>query len=1120
MSNNVPTILVGLGGIGSSIVNKIYGEIPSDSRDNVAIHAFDTDVNTIQKMEHLVGSITQTSTKKSVGEYLHQNEDLLTWFPDNPHVRKKNMTQGAGQIRAVSRLAFRAAMAEGKMNSLWEGIDDIFPVNSDKMIHGVRVIIISSMAGGTGSGIFLQVAMYLREMLEKKFGHSSVLIRGAFLLPDIFVRTNTIDGRQWENVRANGYACLKELNAITLSAAGELVNESDVTIDLEYRPNQVDLEGRTTHAITGRQLPFDFCFLYDYENLRGQHLSSVSQYIDQVSRTIYLQLFSPISAKHFSQEDNQIIELISSEGRGRYCGAGAATLTYPYESVMEYCALKWATLGLDEAWLKLDEIFEEERTRYERDLRRGINRERPKRGQRFIWNLENNANEESPNPLFKLVSQQVREELKDGKSGKSKAILFLDEVENRVEKTLDNDGELKSFEANCRIDDGKLKVKDNTKNEISRVEAHLHQYYEQISKKIYDFRTAIAHQIIDQDADAIGGTEGRAYQLNTWFLRKPTPIHPIAARYILYQIREELNKRIIDQRTKNTRSKEEIIKYESTFNLRETDTVETAMQRVDQALNQGFFRSLYKNELKEFTKEYVTKSARQLAVLNNYKKDLLLELVYTSILQAVETMIRDWERFFENLKDTRESLLEEINKRAVQYDRNNDQTKEYVLATKEHLEKTWESIRQSVDTGALPDEISEQIYLSHYRQYCRRNEQTYSNYMEEIKVEELYRNNVLGHCRQELKTRYHERLDLCVVQALRREAQYKGKDVNEYMKDRIGGLENLASPYIPSINNSSKLKFWGIHTDTSENLGESLCHDLFDGKEVCDDAFSKYEIVRYLAHYGLSVKDFAKFSSGEISDTHERQPGVYYEAYRRRVDHLNNGASTVTPHLDKRWHLPAFMPDLNPQQVDLDTKKNDRAFLLGMIYGWIELVGDSGRLVYQYHGNTGSKLILKSGTVVTEEFYNLHNSLNHNPTIYEEIVERAEREKQLDRRRSNTITNHQFILGAKQISSVTKDNVTNILDVTFAYETEGMGEPSLPASANRLRDRLFDEIENYYLTMYGSHREYQSKQEAIAFINELWENSSFRKITDEKSAEYANWRNSIDIKLSKLKQHV
>ncbi|OLO40830.1 hypothetical protein BTR23_04995 [Alkalihalophilus pseudofirmus] len=1118
MSHNVPTILVGLGGLGSSIANTVYGRIPVESRGNVAIHAFDTDVNTIKKMEHIANNITQTSTRKSVGEYLHQNPSLLTWFPDNPHLRKKTMTEGAGQIRSVSRLAFRAAMGEGKMNSLWEGIDSIFPVNSDAMTYGVRVIIISSMVGGTGSGIFLQVAMYLREMLERKFGHSSVLVRGAFLLPDVLVRTNTLDEREWESVRANGYASLKELNAITMSAANQLASETDVTIDLEYRPNQVDLEGRTTHAITERQLPFDFAFLYDYENLRGQHLNSVSHYIDQMARTIYLQLFSPISAKHFSQEDNQILEIIRSEGQGRYCGAGAATLTYPYEDVVEYCALRWAASGLDDSWLMLDRMFEDERHRYELDLRRGINRERPERGKRYMWNLEQLVNDDKPQPFFKQVYQQVREELDQGKLGEAKATRFVNAVEARVDQVLAGDPELRVFESNCRVNEGNLKLKQQTKREIGKIESALSFYNEQINKKVYEYRTFITHQIVDQDCDAPSGAEGQDYRLNTWFMQKPSPLHPVATRFMLYQISDEINQRILKLRKDNETMKKEIDQYKEAFNIKDTETIENALQRVDTALKQGLLGSLFKNEFKVFIDEYAQKSSRHLNTLNRYKKGLLLELVYTSVDQAVQSMIRDWERFFENLKDTRDSLLAEINQRSVQYENSTDQTKEFVLATREFLDQTWESLRSSVDQGTLPEDISQQIYLSHYRQYCKRNEQTYTNYIEEIKVEELYRENVLGYCREELTSRYRDRLDLTVIQALRREAAYKGEEPTKYIEKRTSQLDHLASPFIPKIEEHRELKFWGIHSESLQDLGESSSQEVFEGKEVKDDAFSKYEVVCYRAHYGLGVKDFAKFSSGDSSDLHNRQPGVYYEAYRRRIDRLNRGEATVTPHLDRRWHLPAFMPDLNPQQVELDTERNDRALLLGLIHGWLVLVRDAGRFVYQYNGLSGSSLILKSGAVVTEETYNLHQALNHNPAIYEEILERAEEQKLHDKRRSANILEHAFIQGAKQIS-IQKDSISSILDITLAYETEGLGNEALPERGTRLRTRLLNEIVNYYKAIYGNHRAYQAQIDAAAMIEELWLDSTFRQISDEGSSEYSNWKNTIDNTIRKLKQH-
>ena len=1118
MANGVPTILIGLGGIGSGVVNEIYGKVPLDSRENVAIHAFDTDVNTIKKMDHLADNITQTSTKRSVGEYLHMNPSLTKWFPDNPQLRKKTMTEGAGQIRAVSRLAFRSSMEGKKLNALEESIDRIFPVNSDKMTYGVRVIIITSLVGGTGSGIFLQVAMYLRELLEKKFGQSSVLIRGAFILPDILVRTNTLDEREWESVRANGYASLKELNAITQSASGQLKNEEDVTIDLEYRPDQVDIQGRTTHAVTGRQLPYDFCFLYDYENIRGQNLPSVSEYVNQMSTTIYLQLFSPISAKHFSQEDNQILELIGSEGKARYCGAGAAKLIYPFKDVLEYCSLRWAVTGLDDSWLTLDKLFDEERQRYEKDLRRGINRERPNKGARYRWNFEQFTKDEQPQPFFLQVLRQTREELPEGKLGEPKSQLFVRAVEEKIKSVLDDDAELSIYEGNCRLDEVQLNMKNQAKRQIGQMEAHLKMYEDQISKRVQDYRTFISRQVIEQDADVPGGSEGQSYRLNTWFLKKDKPVHPVAVRYMLYDIKALLQERSAELRAETSDLKHEIVKYDEAFNLRDTDTIESALLRVDRALQQGLVGGLFKNQFKQFVNEYTEKSHRHLRNLNNYKITLLTQLVFNSIEQAVEKMIQDWERFFDNLKDTRDSLLMEINQLSVKYEQNNDPTLRHVLSTKEMLENVWESIRGSVDEGILPDDISRQIYLSHYQQYCRRNEKTYGNYFQEIRVEELYRENVLAHCRLELQRRYHDRLDISVIRALRIESSILKTDADSHIEERIEALDQLSHPFIPGIDKKRELKFWGINDEVSKELGDRTVHTLFEGKEVADEAFSKYEVVAYRAHYGLAVEDFTKFSSGEESSVHQRQPGSYYEAYRRRIDRINSGEASVTPHLDRNWHLPAFMPDLNQNQVELDTEKNERALLLGIIYGWIELVREDGRLVYQYNGQNGPTLITKSGVKITEETYNLHNALAHNPNIYEEILERFTERKQQDQRRFKDLSEHQFVKGAKQMDSIRKDEVKNILDIVFSYEGEGLGDSSLPEKGMRLRKRLLDEVEQYFTEVYGTHRDYQARQEAAELISQLWEDSVYRLNMEEDSREYSGWKTLIKNKKDQLLQ--
>ena len=226
-------------------------------------------------------------------------------------------------------------------------------------------------------------------------------------------------------MQANGYASLKELHAITLGSTGELSKRGGVTIELEYRPDQVDEDGRTNHTIKQHHLPYNYCFLYDYENLHGHHLHNLSDYMEQMANTIYLQLFSPMSTSHFAQEDNQIQQLAESSGKGRYCGAGTAKLIYPYEHVLKYCALKWAVQGLDESWLHLDQLFQEKKQRYDQDVKRGMRREKPERGKSYLEDLEHLATRpEQAHIFYRQMYNETREGAEGGKLGVAKSKLF------------------------------------------------------------------------------------------------------------------------------------------------------------------------------------------------------------------------------------------------------------------------------------------------------------------------------------------------------------------------------------------------------------------------------------------------------------------------------------------------------------------------------------------------------------------------------------------------------------------------------------------------------------------------------------------------------------------------
>ena len=64
---NAPTLLVGLGGTGCKIINKVSGLVTEEQRKNIAFAMFDTDINELNEIKRknpFVKTI-QTSTKQT-----------------------------------------------------------------------------------------------------------------------------------------------------------------------------------------------------------------------------------------------------------------------------------------------------------------------------------------------------------------------------------------------------------------------------------------------------------------------------------------------------------------------------------------------------------------------------------------------------------------------------------------------------------------------------------------------------------------------------------------------------------------------------------------------------------------------------------------------------------------------------------------------------------------------------------------------------------------------------------------------------------------------------------------------------------------------------------------------
>ncbi|MBU0551459.1 tubulin-like doman-containing protein [Myxococcota bacterium] len=157
-----------------------------------------------------------------------QGEWLWRWL--DPEFLKElgrhaTALDGAAQIRSLGRLAFENHFDQFQTRFQQKGgrirgpqIDSEarnLGFNLDQ--QGLEVVIISSLAGGTGSGCFIQVGRSIAE-LTRNWG-LSVNLTGYFLLPEIF--DERLQGTMYEEVKANAFAALSELNALTARTQGD-----------------------------------------------------------------------------------------------------------------------------------------------------------------------------------------------------------------------------------------------------------------------------------------------------------------------------------------------------------------------------------------------------------------------------------------------------------------------------------------------------------------------------------------------------------------------------------------------------------------------------------------------------------------------------------------------------------------------------------------------------------------------------------------------------------------------------------------------------------------------------------------------------------------------------------
>ncbi len=266
--NEATTLIIGLGGIGSKISEFLYGKLKDNK--NVTTFCIDSDhalLNTIKIQEKnriFLGSLTET-----VRSLIERNEETKWWIRNNPIINQKTTGEGSGQVRFIGRLIFEDALNKKLFNPFYERLREIAEACAENN-ENLRISIITSTCGGTGSGIFIQIAEMIRYYMSENFPSVSLSIDGELILPEALKFLFTQSEKTY--IETNTYAVFKELNAIN-----ENIWHNDEPILLVHSN---DFNGTVLS-----KCPYDRCFLYNSSNAEDVFDYAV------IIRAIYERLF-------------------------------------------------------------------------------------------------------------------------------------------------------------------------------------------------------------------------------------------------------------------------------------------------------------------------------------------------------------------------------------------------------------------------------------------------------------------------------------------------------------------------------------------------------------------------------------------------------------------------------------------------------------------------------------------------------------------------------------------------------------------------------------------------------------------------------------------------------------
>ncbi|MBR5774144.1 MAG: hypothetical protein IKY44_04750 [Clostridia bacterium] len=1066
------TLFVGLGGIGSDIVSRVASKCRGTEAENIKFVVLDTNANDLRWLNNYGVDVTQvqTSSTQSVLDYLKNDADAReNWFPNNATLYSKTVSEGAGQVRAISRLALNATIKTGEIQKLYKAIDELFLKDGGAYKQSLRVVLVASAAGGTGSGISMIVGMLIRDYLHKHYRERAAIIRGYLLLPgvlDTVIRTET----ERESLRRNGYATIKEINAFMIKSSGfcavrkELERYKDLYISVPTTSGGIEkLEG----------LPFDFCFLLDRVDKSQESMLSLDQYKEFAAQSLYEQNIGPMEAQAFGVEDNIIKEFANADnlGRNRFGGIGASVLKYPYEEIVKYVAYARAIECIGDGsgtgeWLKYDKEFEKAEAEFKKKRSRSTE-DAPTRGGVYVTTVNNGEGRFDMDIKREFVREPENAEEEVG----AKIDLFMDDFLSQIIASFSGRPSVSTLQ--LQVD--RLSTPQNLEgNESLRGKSsdnlrQLRRYETEVKKYAATVAKSAAKAILLDGPSILG--DSKPYHLESLLTGFEGPMHPNAMRYMLYALKARFDEEYKEAVETAAKAAGELGDYAPN---KKNKAMYDVGGKTSGKAEEETFEQVCALDKKDKGDKTLWSKLNQLFVgytdcLQRYRDSMLRQYAFEVAKDYIASLCKEFESFynsFENKVYLLGNMQQEIVS-SLKFKSGNSTA--YVCADQECLDRWVELCSTSGSLLMLPSELSGKIFEA-VKANAENTRVAQFDPALAKPATDIFDTTLIEYFTESVSEECDDILNINIIHAIDQELKFR-----EYFKAKESADEDEAV-FTPEISDdkrdsyrSSKIQFGyrlatpGIgYASFSEPREVVLCSynkKLNDCRDinlvnmvqplragaVATDTVSKYEMHFFNALYNVTPDVLSRFRSPDEckeDSQYSEGAGIYFQAYHEYIKNIgpdSTKSSTISLHVDKRWDSLTEMPEISLGAHYDEMVRIHGALIYGIVHGMIithpSSRYDANKRIYALEDTEGDRhaLVVSNGTEC-DEFYEVLDALYRDRASVSKIYDMQEERCRYDMDANRRYTESAFV---RDISSFKigdgHEAPTSVFEIPLVY---------------------------------------------------------------------------------------